>query len=310
MTDIPKQGPFFLAQLPSTDGQRLVVSDKTHHITLAPFEMHQTRQPADIVVSKPEYLSGVQRVVEALKSGAARKAVISRIIHLARPAADDTSKLFNLLAQTYPNTLTYCFRDQEGQLWMGATPEILLRKRGETWETMSLAGTVKAGAEETFGEKEREEQAMVTEHILDVLKSNGCYALIVGTPEVVNAGPVSHIRTMIRFGSSLSGSEMAAKLHPTPAVCGLPTAAARELISRTELHDRSYYTGYIGIEHHNGDEDYFVNLRCMRIHEDHYSLYVGGGITSSSDAEKEWQETEMKSDTLSAIINRSRDILA
>jgi isochorismate synthase len=81
-------------------------------------------------------------------------------------------------------------------------------------------------------------------------------------------------------------------------VGGYPKNAALKMIDELEPHDRSYYTGVIGFLRGNGDADLFVNLRCMRISGNTADLFVGGGIMPDSNAEKEWEETELKSQTL------------
>jgi isochorismate synthase len=87
------------------------------------------------------------------------------------------------------------------------------------------------------------------------------------------------------------------KLHPTPAVCGLPKKDAFDFIIENETHDRGFYAGYIGIETQSSNE-YFVNLRCARFFSDRINLFVGGGITADSRPENEWTETELKSGTI------------
>ena len=97
--------------------------------------------------------------------------------------------------------------------------------------------------------------------------------------------------------------QIADKLHPTPAVSGLPQKEAIELIDSIEEHERSLYAGCIGVL---GDRtDLFVNLRCAQLIENEYFLYLGGGFTKDSIAKKEWQETENKSRTLLDILENS-----
>ena len=98
------------------------------------------------------------------------------------------------------------------------------------------------------------------------------------------------------------------KLHPTPAVCGLPKETAKNFILEHEGYDRSFYTGFLGeINLNSGGEKsanthLFVNLRCMELFEDKAVLFVGGGITNDSNNEKEWEETVAKSSTMKAIL--------
>ena len=109
-----------------------------------------------------------------------------------------------------------------------------------------------------------------------------------------------HLRTDFRFHlkSEVSTAELLAKLHPTPAVCGLPKDEAKEFIIKNESIDRKYYSGFAGPLNLNGETHLYVSLRCMNIVDNQYIVYAGGGIMSESVVEEEWKETELK------IINR------
>jgi isochorismate synthase len=91
-------------------------------------------------------------------------------------------------------------------------------------------------------------------------------------------------------------------LHPTSAVCGMPLESAREFLRANEGYDRQFYTGYLGPVNVKGESHLFVNLRCMQLFSKKAILYAGAGVTIDSDAEKEWEETEMKLDTLLSAI--------
>ena len=91
-------------------------------------------------------------------------------------------------------------------------------------------------------------------------------------------------------------------LHPTPAVCGLPKEEAYHFIIEHEGYDRSYYSGFIGWLDTKGKTDLYVNLRCMNILPQTFTLYAGGGLLAASQLEDEWQETEDKLDTMRRIV--------
>ena len=91
-------------------------------------------------------------------------------------------------------------------------------------------------------------------------------------------------------------------LHPTPAVCGLPKEEAYHFIIENEGYDRSYYSGFIGWLDPKGKTDLYVNLRCMNILPQTFTLYAGGGLLAASQLEEEWQETEDKLDTMRRIV--------
>jgi isochorismate synthase len=91
-------------------------------------------------------------------------------------------------------------------------------------------------------------------------------------------------------------------LHPTPAVCGLPKAAAKDFILQNENYDRCYYTGFLGEINTNLKTELFVNLRCVEIIDTFAAIYVGGGITLDSNPEDEWLETSNKTNTIKSVL--------
>jgi isochorismate synthase len=163
---------------------------------------------------------------------------------------------------------------------------------------MALAGTLAAGSSETWDHKLIEEQKIVADFIEKSVDSFSPWNKKINGPFDLLAGPVRHLCTEYSFESNEEAHAVVRALHPTPAVCGLPRESARLFIQNTEAHDRRLYTGYIGIDFPNGDALYWVNLRCMQVFEDHFELFVGGGITSASNPADEWTETERKSQVL------------
>ncbi|MFN4152081.1 MAG: chorismate-binding protein, partial [Candidatus Sericytochromatia bacterium] len=89
---------------------------------------------------------------------------------------------------------------------------------------------------------------------------------------------------------------------PTPAVCGLPKIDSLSFIIENELHDRDFYTGFLGTINIDEKSHIRVNLRCMEFSKDSIILYLGCGINKDSNPEKEWFETEIKAETLLSII--------
>ena len=205
----------------------------------------------------------------------------------------------------YRAAFVYFMYHPEHGTWMGATPEVLLTKKRQQFSTVSLAGTLpyRKGEEVSWDEKLLHEQRLVTDFISRELNNLGIHPFEIDGPSNVIAGPLAHLKSTFTFQSELELNTIISALHPTPAICGLPREASRELIASTELHQRRLYTGYLGVNHQNGDADFFVNLRCMQIFEDHFELFVGGGITADSNPESEWQETELKSMVLMNAIS-------
>ena len=244
-----------------------------------------------------EYLQKLEKAIEIIKQNNLPKLVISR------PIAKEISSInleetYQLLCKKYPNTLCYLLISDE-EIWIGATPEILGKFNKKTHEffTMSLAGTLPV--DEEWSEKEIEEQKPVTHYISEILKK---YVTLseVEESETYNhiSGNIKHLRT--DFTAKIEDNrleELIEELHPTPAVCGIPKEFCKEKIIEIEQYNREFYAGYIKIE---TEEEiyYFVNLRCAKIYKNQVIAFAGGGITALSSPEKEWRETELKSQAI------------
>ena len=244
-----------------------------------------------------EYLQKLEKAIEIIKQNNLPKLVISR------PIAKEISSInleetYQLLCKKYPNTLCYLLITDE-EIWIGATPEILGKFNKKTHEffTMSLAGTLPINEE--WSEKEIEEQKPVTHYISEILKK---YVTLseVKESETYNhiSGNIMHLRT--DFTAKIEDNrleELIEELHPTPAVCGIPKDFCKEKIIEIEQYNREFYAGYIRIE---TEEEiyYFVNLRCAKIYKNQIIAFAGGGITALSSPEKEWRETELKSQAI------------
>ncbi|MDO9260999.1 MAG: chorismate-binding protein, partial [Flavobacteriaceae bacterium] len=151
--------------------------------------------------------------------------------------------------------------------------------------------------------KEQIEQQMVTDFIVDELKS-AIQNLTISNPTSVKAGHLWHIKTDIEGEISAESSleKIIQKLHPTPAVCGFPKNLAKDFILSNEAYNREFYTGFLGEININLTTELFVNLRCMQVENNTISIFVGGGITKDSNPEKEWEETVAKAKTMKNVL--------
>jgi len=252
-----------------------------------------TNSPAE---TKEEYCKTLQEVIEVIKDHNLPKLVYSRRKIFTDFTLINYKESFKNLCESYPNAFRYLFNDGQNA-WMGAFSEVLgkFNKRTHEFETMALAGTLPVSEE--WSEKEIEEQKPVTTYIQDILKN---YSDTVQQSETYDhiSGNIKHLRT--DFKTSIKPEDLDSiiqDLHPTPAVCGIPKDFCNENIRKYEKFPREFYAGYIKVE----TEDsilYFVNLRCARLYKDAVHVFVGGGITAQSDPEKEWRETELKSEAI------------
>lgn len=257
------------------------------------------------VIDYPKYMRNAQVFLSAMQELGMKKVVFSRVKKVSF-CTENTHVFFNSLCDKYPKACVYLASSSLFGTWIGASPEILLEIHKQNVFTMSLAGTKAFENQEEWAKKEIEEQQFVTDFILETLSEQGISEIETQGPYTYEAGPVKHLRTDISFDlGNRTPLELAAVLHPTPAVSGLPQALAIELIEAIENHDLNYdrflYAGYLGLissEH----TKLFVNLRCCQLQPDAAYLYVGGGFTKDSNLELEWQETERKSKTLLSVI--------
>lgn len=246
--------------------------------------------------TKEEYSHTLQQVIEMIKENDLPKLVYSRRKIFTDFNIIDYKASFDNLCTTYPNAFRYLFNDGKNA-WMGAFSEVLgkFNKTTHEFETMALAGTLPTSEEWT--EKEIEEQKPVTSYIQNILKNYSDNILQSETYDHVS-GNIKHLRT--DFKTIINPNELdrlIQDLHPTPAVCGIPKDFCNENIRKYEKFPREFYAGYIKVE----TEDsilYFVNLRCARLYKDSVHVFVGGGITAQSNPEKEWTETELKSEAI------------
>ncbi len=254
-----------------------------------------------------EYQQQVTAMITRLQQKKVRKLVLSRTLTRNCSGYTQAPLWFGKLAEHYPEAFVFLFSVPGVATWMGATPEIFLRQSVQGCETMALAGTRAWGDTGAWGAKEREEQAIVSKYVADVLHTNTGEKWEKTGPFSHRAGNVEHLCTAFRHRDMLNTpcvDRLRRALHPTPAVGGIPLQDALATIRQIEGNNRRYYAGYLGPVWENGTFDWFVNLRSMELLQEKVRLYVGGGITALSVPRNEWEETELKSRTLLDIIEK------
>jgi isochorismate synthase len=252
----------------------------------------------------------VSKAIQEINNGTFSKVVLSRKETVDLPNFDLIS-LYIKLASSYPSAFTYCWFHPKIGLWMGATPETLLKVNGNIFQTVALAGTqLYNGSEEVFWQnKEKEEQQFVTDYVVEKI-GELVSEIQISVPKTIKAGNLLHIKTAIQgiVDETANLKELVLLLHPTPAVCGLPKHNAFDFIINNEGYNREFYAGFLGEINYNenSETDLYVNLRCMQIQMNSEInkaiLYIGCGITKDSIPENEWFETVNKAMTLKNVI--------
>lgn len=279
------------------------------------------------IKEKERHIDLVQKGIDAINAGKFQKVVLSRK-EVLQTGPQDAIELFQRLLKKYPEAFVYLFHHPLVGTWLGATPETLLEVERNKFRTMALAGTQKfEGTEDVeWGEKEKEEQQIVTDSIFDSLQSHSL-KIDKSEPHTSRAGNLLHLRTDIS-GEIIPGDDslkiLITALHPTPAVCGLPKEPAKNFVLETEKYDREFYTGFLGeinmkqeVKRSNNRRNQenqaylsvvnksslYVNLRCMKVKKDTTEIFVGGGITKDSIPSSEWEETQNKAGTIKAVLD-------
>lgn len=243
---------------------------------------------------REDYEFGFSIIKNEIEHKHINKAILSR--KKVKNQKVNVNDLFLKLCQNYKTSHVFLTETPGGECWIGATPETLLEKKEEGYETMSLAGT-KESADVDWTEKEFSEQRIVTNAIIGELFKFNINPYI-GKLETVKAGAVFHLRNKIKFTTRESALAIANALHPTPAISGNPKKQAISTIKIAENHEREYYCGFGGIVKNGEIENLFVNLRCASVSNNQICLYVGGGITKDSELSKEWDECDRKATSL------------
>ncbi len=263
--------------------------------------------------TEADYTQLVRKGVDGIKAGNFKKVVLSRAKAVDLPEDFDYVQTFMKLCQTYANALTYLVYIPQVGTWMGATPETLISTdEHQHFRTIALAGTQQYNSDiplshTAWMQKEIEEQAMVSRYIINCFKKIRLREFEEEGPKTVIAGNLVHLCTRFRVDMQdvnfpELGTVMLDLLHPTSAVCGMPKAASLDFILKHENYPRDFYSGFIGPVNIEQASHIFVNLRCMQIAGKQAILYAGAGITEDSIPEKEWQETEIKSQTMLSVL--------
>jgi salicylate biosynthesis isochorismate synthase len=262
----------------------------------------------------PEHFeSAVARGVERIRSGELEKVVLAREVRVHAPAQIDPAPVFDALRAAFP--ACYCYLVGTPELaFVGASPELLVRREGARAQTVALAGTTRRSADpavdDLLGEqllrsdKQRMEQAIVTRRIERMLRPVSLWVAAAEEPALVKVQNVQHLATPIRaqLADPVSCIELAGRLHPTPAVGGEPGEVAAKLIPALEGLDRGWYTGTVGWSDLSEDGEFCVAIRCALLRGSVAHLYAGNGIVRDSVPGDELAETEVKLQALLPLL--------
>ena len=248
------------------------------------------------------WTGSVRRALDGIAGGALQKVVLARRVTVWADQPFPMANVVERLRRAHPS----CFTFATPGGFVGASPELLLRRRGRWAWSRPMAGTVERGgskaedrrlvAELRASPKEHDEHRLVVEDVRARLE-RVCPEVFVKGPELVGLSSVTHLATSVtaRLGTPApTALELVAALHPTPAVGGEPRDEALRRIAQLEGFERGLYAGPVGWVDRRGDGDWAVALRCAQVEGRRAMLWAGAGIVAGSDPESEWTETQAK----------------
>lgn len=257
---------------------------------------------SDGALSGPQWESVVAEAIQRIKTGEVDKVVLARELAARTPLPIDPRWLVRALARDYSSTWTFWVDDM-----VGASPEMLVRREGGLATSRVLAGTIwrtpgqdgeAIAAALADSSKDLIEHEYAVASVAEALAPHCSGMNVPDSPYVLELPNVSHLATDVTAVAhpGTTSLALAEALHPSAAVCGTPTQAAKDLIAEVEQLDRGRYAGPVGWLDVNGDGEWAIALRCARLTDDPHELiaYAGCGIVSDSDPAKELAETQAK----------------
>ncbi len=254
--------------------------------------------------------------VQEIRSSALRKVVLAREVTAHAESPIEPAVVLANLLRDFPDCTTFAFQPGKS-CFLGATPELLVRRRGQLAEVDCIAGSTRRGGDETedvwladalaVDAKEREEHDLVLTAVRDTLAPLCNSISSPAEPAVMKMSNIQHLYTPVvgeltRDTGVLTLTDL---LHPTPAVGGVPRDASLERIRAHEPFDRGWYAGPIGWLDAREDGDFAVAIRSALICGERAFLHAGCGIVAESDVERELAESVLKLQPILRILQGS-----
>jgi salicylate biosynthesis isochorismate synthase len=252
------------------------------------------------------WTAAVESAAKRLRAGDAAKVVLAREVIARGDGVVSAGMVARSLRAAYPSCFTYLVTGADGTAFAGASPELLVRRSGGRAFSQPMAGSVARGANEADDDrlarelvesaKDNAEHRIASKFVVEALRKFS-RTVEAREPEVVRFTNIQHLATTISAElakPAVEALDLAAALHPTPAVGGWPRPAAEALIDELEGLERGWYAGAVGWTDGQGDGEFAVALRCGLLWEDGARLYAGVGVMPDSDPARELEETELK----------------
>jgi menaquinone-specific isochorismate synthase len=271
----------------------------------APAPLHVAARPPsrftiEPCTTQPEWHDAVRKALAFIDHERLEKVVLARAVRVVADDRFDVRHVLGQLRRTQPGCTVYA----DGS-FVGATPELLVRKRGTDVLCRPLAGTARDAATLLASGKDRREHQLVVDAVRSALGAS-CANVRADDAATIAFADVTHFGTTItaRAPSESSVLDLVQALHPTPAVAGTPRDLALDAIARLEPVARGRYAGPCGWVDANGDGTFVVALRGGRLDGQQALLHAGAGIVRGSDPEAEWIETQQKLEPMLRVLIR------
>jgi menaquinone-specific isochorismate synthase len=260
-----------------------------------------------------QFEAAVAAATARIEAGEMSKVVLAREVIVAAASAHDPAALFGAMREQFPACFCFCCGTPEAA-FLGASPELLVRRSGAGVSTVALAGSTRRSSDpavdDHLGEqllrsdKDRREQRIVTERIVRALRPHAVWVQAAEEPEIVKVANIQHLGTPViaQLAEPHSAVELAGLLHPTPAVGGEPWPAAAEAIAELEQMDRGWYAAPVGWMDGTEDGEFCVALRSGILRDREAHLFAGVGVVAGSDPPAELAETEVKLQALLPLL--------
>jgi menaquinone-specific isochorismate synthase len=275
---------------------------------------HPTAHP-EIRSARPprEFEAAVEGATSRIAAGELSKVVLAREVIVSASAAHDPAPVFGAMREQFPACFCFCCGTPEAA-FIGASPELLVRRAGASVSTVALAGSTRRSSDpavdDHLGEqllrsdKDRREQRIVAERIVRALRPHAVWVEAAAEPEIVKVANIQHLATPViaQLAEPHSAIEMAGFLHPTPAVGGEPWPPAAAAIADLERMDRGWYAAPVGWMDATEDGEFCVALRSALLRNREAHLFAGVGVVAGSDPAAELAETEVKLQALLPLL--------
>ena len=226
--------------------------------------------------------------------GDLEKVVLSRAVDVRFTGRVPIHPVIENLVTAEPSSHTYAVAGL-----VGSSPELLVQLRAGSVRSVSLAGSAdrtKPGSITSLSTpKSSAEHAFAADSVEDALAAH-CETLSRHNSQIATFGNIHHLATSFKgtIKAGIAVTDLLASLHPTAAVAGTPTEVAMELIREIERHDRGRYAGPVGWVDPAGEGEFAIALRSGELGDESVRLFAGAGLVDGSEADAEYEETEIK----------------